>query len=260
MITIVTLTEPGRALGERLLEQLDQGGRHVHKPAPFGEWLRGAFLDAQTTRAPLICVCATGIVVRTLSPILGDKYRDPPVLVLDERGQFVIPLLSGHEGGANDWAERLAGILGAQNVTTTARRYVTPRYTLGMGCERGCEVDHLEALVRSCLNARGLAQGDIHAIASIDLKADEVGLIELASRWQVPFRTFTAAQLFEFDDALTQRSEIVYREVGVYGVAEAAALASAHALTGATDDACELILPKQKTRRATCAIARSYGD
>ena len=57
------------------------------------------------------------------------------------------------------------------------------------------------------------------------------------------------------EDRLSEKSEIVFNEVGCYGVAEAAALVHAEKLTGA---ASELIVTKHKTRRATLAIARSY--
>ncbi len=68
----------------------------------------------------LIFICACGIAVREIAPHLQDKTTDPAVLVLDDQGCFVIPLLSGHIGGANGLAEKLAAGLGAQAVITTA--------------------------------------------------------------------------------------------------------------------------------------------
>jgi cobalt-precorrin 5A hydrolase len=68
----------------------------------------------------LVCVMASGIVVRSLAPVLGDKTTDPPVLVMDEAGGYVVPLLSGHLGGANALAGHLADCLGAQAVLTTS--------------------------------------------------------------------------------------------------------------------------------------------
>ncbi|WGU95037.1 cobalt-precorrin 5A hydrolase [Paenibacillus dendritiformis] len=68
----------------------------------------------------LVCIMATGIAVRTLAPVISDKLYDPAVVVMDEKALHAISLLSGHVGGANDLARKLAELTGAVPVITTA--------------------------------------------------------------------------------------------------------------------------------------------
>jgi len=67
----------------------------------------------------VVFIGALGICVRSIAPALKNKYRDPAVVCVDSTGRFVIPVVSGHVGGANDLARRIAGILGGEAVVTT---------------------------------------------------------------------------------------------------------------------------------------------
>ncbi len=78
------------------------------------------FQQAAQTYDVLICIMATGIVVRAMAPLLKHKAVDPAVLVVDPKGDFVISLLSGHLGGANAASRFVAAKIGAQAVITTA--------------------------------------------------------------------------------------------------------------------------------------------
>lgn len=68
----------------------------------------------------IIFFVSLGAVVRLIAPHLRSKDEDPGIIVVDDAGQYVIPVLSGHVGGANEWSERVADLLGAAPVLTTA--------------------------------------------------------------------------------------------------------------------------------------------
>jgi len=282
----------------------------------------------------LIFVMATGIVVRQIASLLQGKDCDPAVLVLDEDGKFIIPLLSGHLGGANAWASHLAGQIGAQAVITTAtdvrgfiapdeyaRRYgckvepldhlptvngllleqgylrawtnyplspevewlkdehyyflsdkekdhanviisafphpnikadllylVPPIISVGVGCRRGISTAAVLEAIMTAVEQTGASLKAVSGIYSIDLKSDEVGLIEVAKSLRVPFQTFPAVELQAvIEKEQLSRSNFVKEKIGVDGVCEAASLLGTQ--RG------RLILPKFKGRGITVAIS-----
>ncbi len=113
---IIALTVGGKTLAKKICAVQDNcyiDSRTI----PVFEKIRSLW---QSDVDAVICIMATGIVVRALASLCTDKQKDPCVLVLDEKGQFVISLLSGHIGGGNALARKLAGTLDAQAVITTA--------------------------------------------------------------------------------------------------------------------------------------------
>ncbi|MFP7753874.1 cobalt-precorrin 5A hydrolase [Thermodesulfobacteriota bacterium B35] len=112
---ILALTEGGCRLGRRLA--VDLGGAGFF---PCRGRVRAEIHRCWQEYDALVCIMAAGIVVRSIAPLLEDKRTDPAVLVCDEQGGFVIPLLSGHLGGGNELAIRIAGLTGGRAVVTTA--------------------------------------------------------------------------------------------------------------------------------------------
>jgi cobalt-precorrin 5A hydrolase/precorrin-3B C17-methyltransferase len=326
----IALTAKGRDLAEGL--SADWPGSELHGLAGRAEPVEVSFSSvAEHLRElfqagrPIVGLCAAGVLIRTLAPLLGDKHGEPAVVALAEDGSAVVPLLGGHRG-ANEIARRLAKSLSIEPAVTTAgdRRFsvaldappkgwklansesykafvaaalagekirvegsaawitdsdlpfaddgkLTIRITeqqaagsdselvfhpqvlaLGVGCERNADPQELLDLVQRTLAEQGLAAGAVAAVVSIDVKADEPAVHALARALDVPARFFPAHVLEEQTPRLATPSDLVFREVGCHGVCEGASLAAA-------GSAGQLIQPKVKSVRATCAIARSAG-
>lgn len=113
---IAYFTEPGGHLAHRIADGLAPEYEILWYEKGLKDWCAACFAKAEL----VIFIGACGIAVRTIAPLLKSKTEDPAVLVLDEAGQYVISLLSGHIGGANDYAQQIAKITGAIPVITTA--------------------------------------------------------------------------------------------------------------------------------------------
>ena len=130
-LSIISFTQNGRGLSIKIAKLLDgmeytlytkykaccqeeQTVRFVTQS--IGEWAKEQFAE----RNALLFIGACGIAVRAIAPHITDKLHDSPVLVMDEKGEYVIPILSGHMGGANELAVSLAERIGAKPVITTA--------------------------------------------------------------------------------------------------------------------------------------------
>ena len=118
-VWIRSFTLRGAALGERIARALRESGmeaEHTRSGESLTEYTEKHFQKGDV----LVFIGACGIAVRAIAPFVSDKSTDPAVLSVDEAGMHVISLLSGHLGGANAWAERIAGMIGAHAVISTA--------------------------------------------------------------------------------------------------------------------------------------------
>lgn len=303
-IAVFSFTQAGSEKNRRLCGMLEEQGHLLNCWMPqryrSGEDI-SSMLNCESAKLALeelfsvvdalIFIGACGIAVRMIAPLLASKLTDPAVLVMDERGQFVIPLLSGHIGGANELAEKLAQWINGTAVVTTATDvcgkpavdvfasahdlailprekdrikelsarvladepvgalvepdcgfligedvslapftqtlHLLPRNLIvGIGCKRGTSVTALESFVKAQLEACGKSAYQIYALASISLKQDEKGLLELARKLGTRFWTFTAEEL-EAQKGAFHDSDFVKDQVGVGNVCERAAMAAA---------------------------------
>lgn len=125
---VIAITRNGVRLGAKVHHGLT--GATLYVPRRYGGAAVGATVyDGELKELlarlwpeveGLVCIMATGIVVRLIAPHLRGKEVDPAVVVMDEGGNFAISLLSGHLGGANELARRCAFATGAREVITTA--------------------------------------------------------------------------------------------------------------------------------------------
>jgi cobalt-precorrin 5A hydrolase / precorrin-3B C17-methyltransferase len=122
--------------------------------------------------------------------------------------------------------------------------YRPPSLVAGVGCSRGAGAEEIVDLLRASLEEAGLSRNSVTALASIDVKRDEVGLLEAAEQLDVPVHFHPAEDLSAVE--VPNPSEVVRGVVGTPSVAEAAVISS-----GA-----ELVLEKRKSANATVALGR----
>lgn len=151
-IGLICFSDGGAALAMRLCEALGTDTAEIHSTEKYA--VKYGFTAHGSIRADmetlfyqydaLIFICAVGIAVREIAPHVKDKTKDPAVLATDDRGQYVIPLLSGHIGGANALAKRVAALIGAIPVITTATD-VNGKFSCdAWATEHGCAISSMQ--------------------------------------------------------------------------------------------------------------------
>ncbi|MFB5618406.1 MAG: cobalamin biosynthesis central domain-containing protein, partial [Candidatus Nitrosomaritimum aestuariumsis] len=126
-VSILAITKNGLEIGSKLKEIFPDWD--VYAPSKFSnnekfhwysESTSNKIIELFQNSSALICLFSLGAVIRLIAPYLKDKKTDPAVLVVDDKANFVISVLSGHLGGANELAQTIAKKLNSMPVITTA--------------------------------------------------------------------------------------------------------------------------------------------
>jgi len=309
VIGLVAVTIAGRASAERLAAAWPSRTRRYDGPA------KQALPRAWAECDDIVCFLAVGATTRIIAPLLQSKWTDPAVVCVDESARHAVALVGGHAAGANELAARVAAVLGAEPVVTTAtdttglpgldtlgwptegavtavsrallnkeptiletdatwpipalpvtasgadshRIVITdrivpadertvvlrpPSLVVGVGASRGVSSEEVLGLIAEALASEGLSAVSVTAVATVEAKAREEGIVTAAGRRGWPVITHPAELLASVP--VPSPSDAALAAVGTPSVAEAAALASA-------DD---LVVPKKKSAMATVAVAR----
>lgn len=114
-----SFSDLGANLGHTLENDIELGINHI-KSSDLGRKVSDDLKDTFYSNDAIIFIGATGIAVRLIAPFIKHKAKDPAIICIDDKGRYVISLLSGHLGGANELSENIAKKINAQAIITTA--------------------------------------------------------------------------------------------------------------------------------------------
>lgn len=250
MVAVLALSEGGVELGRRLAAVNPKYAVYAFGQAGQPDTISYQSLSATVAELffkveGFVFIMASGIAVRVLAPLLKEKRHEPGAIVVDERGDYAISLVGGHEGGANLLAYEVAAILQCDPIVTTGSE-VGKDLVVGVGCRRGADCGAIVSALSAGLARVGRGFQEVKSLATIAEKRDEPGLIEAASRLGLPVRFISRAAIAN-QGWVTMKSAAAARAFGVDGVCEPAALLAGKNMA--------LILPKQNIGGVTVAIA-----
>ena len=320
-VSIIAFTDNGMEIAYKLSNSLSEDNdvdfTRCGKGA-LSTWTEEHF----STNDALIFIGAIGIALRAIAPYIKTKTKDPAVVVVDELGQFSIPILSGHIGGANELALQIAEDLGSIPVITTATDinnvfavdtwaksqglnilnpeciklvsskllngesvHVKSDYpiqgnlpknvylndledsnagydviithkdleneckndtlllvpqiiTVGIGCRKDISFEAIESSILNILESENYHILALKAMASIDKKANEKGILEFAKKYDLPFNTYSAEELNSLEGDFT-KSEFVKSVVEVDNVCERSAIMESNGKLIRRKDTCD---------------------
>jgi cobalt-precorrin 5A hydrolase len=219
-IGVWTVRQQGLDIGRYLASRLEAECYAPNEISPLKN--REVFTRRFREHPQWVLVMTTGIAVRYLQGLLKDKESDPGVVVLDEGCRFAISLSGGHEGGANQLAYRVANLVGAVPVITTATETLKP-LVIGVGCRRGVSSEQIDSAIEYGLTRIERSRSEVREIATIDVKQDEPGLNAWCDRNGIALRVIPR-ELVQRRPWVTHPSDWVRKSIGVDGVCEACAL------------------------------------
>ena len=320
-VSIIAFTDNGMEIAYKLSNSLSEAN-----DVDFARCGKGALStwteEHFSTNDALIFIGAIGIALRAIAPYIKTKTKDPAVVVVDELGQFSIPILSGHIGGANELALQIAEDLGSIPVITTATdinkvfavdtwaksqglQILNPQciklvsskllkgesvhvksdypiqgnlpknvylndledsnvgydviithkdlenerkndtlllvpqiIAVGIGCRKDISFEAIESSVLNIIESENYHILAINALASIDKKANEKGILEFAKKYDLPFNTYSAEELNSLEGDFT-KSEFVKSVVEVDNVCERSAIMESNGKLIRSKDTCD---------------------
>lgn len=173
---IIAISQSGVALAKKIREKSDGQLFVLEKYAekdviPIDGSLKKFMGEIFKTYGEIVMIMSCGIAMRCISPWLASKFKDPAVVVCDDTGKYAISLLSGHMGGANDLAKKMAGIIGGDAIITTASDnrgmegvdMVAKRYHLEVD-----DYDSAKLVTSAMINGKKVALIDEYGLYSSD--------------------------------------------------------------------------------------------
>lgn len=308
-IAIISVSNKGQELAIDLKNKLDSDSTII-KCDLYHKNVKNHFPLLFNDYDAIIAIMASGILIRSIAPLIESKASDPAVLNIDDNGNFVISTLSGHLGGANMLTNKIADLIGATPVITTSTDVngklgidvmakdlylsidnpkeilyfnkailegrelnltVNPKknfeylfsylnnntleinvsiyysskintdeihvqldeheiilkerkIVVGLGCRRGKECESIYDGVKKSLDELKIPFSRVNLLASAEIKNDEIGMLELSSKLNIPISFVELDKLRLFHSRDVKKSDFVMSKFGIWGVCEPSAL------------------------------------